>query len=42
MSASYSPDQRYGSASFHMKQSNLTPEALVSAVRAQLAGSSSP
>ena len=28
MSASYQPDQRYGSAAFHMKQSQLTPEAL--------------
>ena len=42
MSASYQTDQRYGSAAFHMKQSKLTPEALVSAVRAQLQGPSSP
>ena len=36
MSASYRPDQRYGSAAFHMKQSELTPEALVALVQAQL------
>jgi transketolase len=36
MSAVYKGDQRYGSAAFHMQQSNLTPEALVSVVRAQL------
>jgi transketolase len=34
LSASYKPEQRYGSAAFHMQQSNLTPEALLSAVRA--------
>jgi len=36
MCASYRPDQRYGSAAFHMKQCELTPEALVSLVRTQL------
>ena len=36
MSASYQPDQRYGSAAFHMKQTQLTPEALVALVQAQL------
>jgi transketolase len=36
MSASYRPEQRYGSAAFHMQQSELTPEALVTAVQAQL------
>jgi transketolase len=36
MSASYRSDQRYGSASFHMAQSQLTPEALVALVQAQL------
>jgi transketolase len=36
MSATYSVNQRYGSAAFHMQQSNLTPEALVTVVRAQL------
>jgi transketolase len=36
MSASYHPDQRYGSAAFHMKQNQLTPEALVALVQAQL------
>ena len=39
MSASYSPDHRYGSAAFHMKQSQLTPEALVSHVQARLRAS---
>jgi transketolase C-terminal domain/subunit len=33
MSASYDPNQRYGSARFHMQQCNLTPEALMAAVR---------
>ena len=42
MCADYRLDQRYGSAGFHMKQSKLTPEALVSAVRAQLEGSLFP
>jgi transketolase len=36
LSADYRPDQRYGSALFHMKQSQLTPEALVALVRAEL------
>jgi len=36
MSASYRSDQRYGSAAFHMKQAELTPEALVALVQAQL------
>jgi transketolase C-terminal domain/subunit len=36
LSASYRSDQRYGSAAFHMQQCNLTPEALVATVRAQL------
>jgi len=36
MSASYRPDQRYGSAAFHMKQDQLTPEALVALVRAEI------
>jgi transketolase len=36
LSATYKPEQRYGSAAFHMRQSNLTPEALMSAVHAQL------
>jgi transketolase len=36
MSASYKPEQRYGSAAFHMRQSELTPEALMAIVRAQL------
>ncbi|HYQ45232.1 MAG TPA: hypothetical protein VER11_24770 [Polyangiaceae bacterium] len=36
MSASYRPDQRYGSAAFHMKQDQLTPDALVSLVQARL------
>jgi transketolase len=36
MSASYKPDQRYGSAAFHMQQSALTPEALLTLVQAQL------
>jgi transketolase len=35
MSAEYRPDQRYGSAAFHMQQSQLTPEALVAQVRAR-------
>jgi len=34
--ASYRPDQRYGSAAFHMRQTQLTPEALVELVRARL------
>lgn len=33
LSATYTAAQRYGSAAFHMRQSNLTPEALLSAVR---------
>jgi transketolase len=33
LSASYDPNQRYGSARFHMQQCNLTPEALMAAVR---------
>jgi transketolase len=36
MSASYFPEQRYGSAAFHMEQSRLTPEALVALVQARL------
>ena len=36
MSARYRPDQRYGSAAFHMKQAELTPEALVALVQAQV------
>jgi transketolase len=36
MSASYQPEQRYGSPAFHMKQSQLTPEALLTLVQAQL------
>ncbi len=36
MSASYRPEQRYGSAAFHMKQAELTPEALLALVQAQL------
>jgi transketolase len=36
MSASYQPEQRYGSAAFHMKQCQLTPEALMALVQAQL------
>jgi len=39
MSASYRPDQRYGSAAFHMKQDQLTPDALVSLVQACLRAS---
>jgi transketolase len=39
MCASYRPDQRYGGAEFHMKQSQLTPEALVALVRARLGAS---
>jgi len=39
MSASYQPQQRYGSAAFHMKQSQLTPEALVALVQTQLRAS---
>jgi transketolase len=30
----YAPDQRYGSPAFHMRQSGVTPEALVAAVQA--------
>jgi transketolase len=33
MCASYDPNQRYGSSRFHMNQCNLTPEALMAAVR---------
>ncbi|HMI84755.1 MAG TPA: transketolase C-terminal domain-containing protein [Polyangiaceae bacterium] len=33
MCAAYTPGQRYGSARFHMNQCNLTPEALMAAVR---------
>jgi hypothetical protein len=33
LSASYDPDQRYGSHRFHMQQCGLTPEALQAAVR---------
>jgi transketolase len=36
MSAIYKPDQRYGSPAFHMRQSHLTPQALVAAVRERL------
>jgi len=36
ISASYRPEQRYGSAAFHMKQCQLTPEALVALVEARL------
>ncbi len=39
MSASYQPNQRYGSAAFHMKQSQLTPEALLTLVQTQLRAS---
>jgi len=39
MSASYHPEQRYGSAQFHMKQAELTPEALVALVRTKLGSS---
>jgi transketolase len=33
LAASYSPEQRYGSPTFHLEQCGLTPEALVRAVR---------
>jgi transketolase len=36
LAASYSPDQRYGSAAFHLGQCGLTPEALMRAVLAVL------
>ena len=36
LSASYRPDQRYGSPLFHMQQCNLTPDALLALVRARL------
>lgn len=39
LGARYQPEQRYGSAAFHMQQDRLTPEALVSLVRTQLRGS---
>jgi transketolase len=32
LAAAYSPDQRYGSPAFHLKQCDLTPEALMRAV----------
>jgi transketolase len=32
LAASYSPDQRYGSPTFHLEQCGLTPDALVRAV----------
>jgi transketolase len=38
--ARYDREQRYGSPRFHMQQCNLTPEALVAAVRASLGGDS--
>jgi transketolase C-terminal domain/subunit len=38
MSASYSPDQRYGSPAFHLRQCGLTPEALKAAVDALRTG----
>lgn len=37
LAASYHPDQRYGSPAFHMQQCGLTPDALVAAVREELA-----
>jgi transketolase len=39
MCASYSPGQRYGSAAFHMRQCNFTPEALISTAREVLSPS---
>jgi hypothetical protein len=39
MSPHYRPDRRYGSAAFHMKQSQLIPEALVALVQTQLRAS---
>ncbi len=36
LSASYQPNQRFGSTAFHMKQCQLTPEALVALVQAHL------
>jgi len=33
MCATYSPDQRYGSSAFHMRQCNVTPESLLATVR---------
>ncbi len=39
ISASYTPEQRYGAAAFHMQQAKLTPEALIAAVHAQLQAS---
>jgi transketolase len=36
MSATYQPDQRYGSAAFHMQQCNLTPDELLASVQSQL------
>ena len=39
MSASYHPEQRYGSAMFHMQQSGLTPQALVALVQTRLVAS---
>jgi transketolase len=38
--ARYDREQRYGSPRFHMQQCNLTPEALMAAVRASLGGDS--
>jgi len=32
LSASYSPDQRYGSPAFHLQQCDLTPDALMRTV----------
>jgi transketolase len=37
LAASYRSDQRYGSPAFHMQQCGLTPDALVTAVREELA-----
>lgn len=39
LSASYRPDQLYGSAAFHMRQAQLTPEALVELVRTRSSAS---
>jgi transketolase len=36
LAPAYAPDQRYGSPAFHMRQSGVTPEALVAAVRVSL------
>jgi hypothetical protein len=38
LAATYSPDQKYGSAAFHLRQCGMTPERIVELASAIAAG----